>query len=536
MLAFLLAILMLMSTGSASTVAKAANADKPVVATWLWSSDLVSQGVENTMQQLAGTGFTDVYLLCKGTKGTVIWDTQWEDAAEAYEYDLLDKALTSATARGIRLHAWIMVGRDDHYVAHHPGSNLSHFLYGYGSTAKCSAACTGSCNPNYDPNAGVAWVNLRNEEYLDYMRFLVEELCVKYPDLAGIRLDSIRYGSLSYDWGADTYEELKTYGITRTQYNEAVRAMCVSLGKNTYTTKTENGLRVYAPNGKVESGTSFSAALTATTSYAVNKGTKLIADFRKNTVNAAMETLYSTAKKHGMPMSADIMPDTVEGIYDRAVYGQYPVAMSACCDVICIMSYAEAYGKGVNYAANCAKVLAGKLGNNSSKGVIAGIQFYTEEGCARPTSKNIFAQIQNVMTARSKDPNLLGYATFHYGCGVHAGAMLKTNAKTGATSITLRLHNSQGVGTKTVNKILIDMQGSTKATKVNLDSRMTGWSASISADGKTITLTGKEFPKITGNLSLTIAYTGSATASYSPCCVRAFSGSSYHYTLCNPIY
>jgi len=195
------------------------------------------------------------------------------------------------------------------------------------------------------------------------------------------------------------------------------------------------------------------------------------------------------------------------------------------------MSYAEAYEKGITWAADCANTLA-KQGCK----VIAGIQFYEEIGKPGPTSIRIFKQIRNVLKARESFDKILGYAIFRHGTGIYAGAHVDPEAKT----ITIRIHNTvfdknSPQAVYPVDKLVIEMQSGTVAKKVILDPvKWKNCKATISEDGKTITITGK-FLKATGNKTITIVYKGTVNPVDGACRIRSFYQGTQYYTLCNTI-
>ena len=138
---------------------RAANIDEDelIVADWLWGSVMEERGPETIMKEYAETGFTDIYLLVKGTGGTTSWNTS-VGYKNSYSYDLLQKALDAARPYGIRIHAWMMAARDDLYMTNNPGDNYYHFRVGTANTVN-------------------QYVNLRNADYQKYFTDLVKELC-----------------------------------------------------------------------------------------------------------------------------------------------------------------------------------------------------------------------------------------------------------------------------------------------------------------------------------------------------------------------
>jgi len=109
-----------------------------------------------------------------------------------------------------------------------------------------------------------------------------------------------------------------------------------------------------------------------------------------------------------------------------------------------------------------------------------------------------------------------------------------------AKTITIRIHNTvfdknSPQAVYPVDKLVIEMQSGTVAKKVILDPvKWKNCKATISEDGKTITITGK-FLKATGNKTITIVYKGTVNPVDGACRIRSFYQGTQYYTLCNTI-
>ena len=90
-----------------------------IVGEWLWSSDLRSASEEQNQlmfDRFEEMGVTDIYLLVKGTNGTVAFNkTETALQKDDPDRDILEEAIELAHARGIRLHAWITSANDKAY-------------------------------------------------------------------------------------------------------------------------------------------------------------------------------------------------------------------------------------------------------------------------------------------------------------------------------------------------------------------------------------------------------------------------------------
>ena len=536
-----LILVMVFILGCIPTAATAPKTDQPIIADWIWNADLDHRGAETVMKEHSEAGFTDVYLLCKGTRGTLSWDTACDEAVKEYDYDLLADALKAANRYGIRLHAWITVGRDDHYISTHPKSNFYHFKYGYKSKLNCfclgkDAESTCSLHPD-------AYVDLRNEAYLQYMERLVKELCLKYPTLAGIQLDTIRYGTLSYDWGTKTVSAINSLEYTeakilRGEYNSTVKSLCVQ--QNYKYGKDDNGYLVYSTKGTVSkgvtaTGASFKNALLGKsgTSEAM-AGVAKIRDLRVNTVNECIRRIKAVMDEHApqMLLTADIMPEVATSPYSQAVYGQDPVEMSKLVDYLCIMSYSTEYGQSKSWPANCAKALA-KQGCK----VLAGIQFYDsgEKESEGPSSIRIYDEICQIKDAQQAYSNILGYAAFRHGCGVYAGAYVDDAEKVLRIKIHNPIFNKENPNAAyPVVKLVIDLKNGAKAVKVAEEWKNCNYS--IQENGTRVVITGK-FLGGMGSKNITIFYKGDIDPTTEACCIRSFAKSGGQYpTLCNTIF
>ena len=386
-----------------------------IVADWLWGSVIDERGADVMMKEYAEAGFTDIYLLLKGTGGSTSWNSSVPGSNNTYSYDLLQSVLDAARPYGIRIHAWLMAAHDKAYMSTHANENYYHFRYGYTNTVN-------------------QYVNLRGENYRNYFIALVEELCANYPDLAGIHLDTIRYGGIYYDWGAEAREVLiNKYGITKAEYNAAAKAMCLQAGYTSCTTNSE-GYVIYGSGTSVGS-TYFSSAYAGSAgSTDAKNGAKKVAQFRFDTVNDFIKLVADAAP--GKIISTAIMPDTsIDGAYNQVEYGQQPKTMAPLVDYICTMSYASTYGQDANWPKKLCEAITNVGGN-----VVAAIQYFPNEDGSNtgPSNQRIYDEIHGVMQLRdsvNNDTNantgkVLGYAIFRAGFGVYAGVKVNDKDKT----------------------------------------------------------------------------------------------------------
>ena len=345
------------ATRAATTV------DDGIVGMWLWNDTMTKYGASTLFSQYSKTGVTDVYLLIKGTAGSV-------------NTSALTTAINAAKSYGIRVHAWIMAARDDTFLKSNSGANYFHFRTGYDWTA------------NTSDDIPHGYVNLRNSAYQTYMVKLVKQLA-GMTDLAGIHLDTIRYGSLYYDWGKEARDYVLTnYGITHDQWNAAVQAMCVS-GEYQYqieykTTTGYNGGATYPAytyiktGGTVATGPNFSEALLLEDNSDVAIGCKAVAQFRIDTVTNFVKLMKDNCGDK--ILTAALMPEALEDVGFRGTYAQSPEHMAPYVDYITPMIYAVEFEMPSTWVADLSRQAAA-VGCN----VVPGLQAYQTMDSGRPT-------------------------------------------------------------------------------------------------------------------------------------------------------
>ncbi len=493
------------------------NEDEVIVADWLWGSVIDERGADVMMKEYADAGFTDIYLLVKGTGGSTSWNSSVPGSNNTYSYDLLQSVLDAARPYGIRIHAWMMAALDSAYIKAHPNENYYHFRVGYSDSVN-------------------QYINLRGANYQKYFTDLVKELCANYPDLAGIHLDTIRYGGIYYDWGADAREVLiNQYGITKAQYNAAAKAMCVQAGYTSCTTNSEG--YVISGSGTSVGSTYFSSALTGSGSADAQNGAKKVSQMRIDTVNNFVKLVADAAP--GKIISTAIMPDTsVDGAFAQTEYGQQPRTMAPYVDYICTMSYASTYGATSTWPATLSEAIVNVGGN-----AVAAIQFFPSESTTRsdPTNQGIYDEIYNTMKLRdtvnndTKDSTgkVLGYAIFRSGFGVFAGVHIKDEE-----TMEIRVNNNDrgeySSGKKPITKLVINMLNGITVEGISDKQGWNGATFTTSADKKTITITGS-FLNGSGSDSFTIKYKGTVNETMGAAKMSATNSAGTVYTTCKTI-
>ena len=360
---------------------RAAKLDDGIVGMWLWNDTMSKYGASTLFSHYAKVGVTDVYLLIKGTAGSV-------------NTSALNTAISAAKSYGIRVHAWIMAARDDAFLKSNSSANYFHFRCGYEWNAT-----SGDDLPH-------GYVNLRKAAYRNYMVNLVKQLA-GISGLAGIHLDTIRYGGLFYDWGMEARDLMLTkYGITHDQWNAAVQAMCVSgeyqYRHETKTTAGYNGGQSYTAytyiksGGYTPTGPDFAEALLLNDNSDVAIGCKAVAQMRIDTVTDFVKLMKENAGDK--LLTAALMPEALEDDGFRGTYGQSPQHMAPYVDYITPMIYAVEFEMPSSWVADLSRQAAA-VGCN----VVPGLQAYQTMDSGRPTDgawgtgKSLYNDVQEAM-------------------------------------------------------------------------------------------------------------------------------------------
>ncbi len=495
-----------MSTGnnSAEKATRGANLDHEdmVVADWVFTDTIVNRGTNGAaklMEDYYKAGITDVYLLCKGLAGKVAWASKVAGTVrENNNRDFLQEVCDAAKPYGIRVHPWIMGSRDTNYINKN-GSSCAFYHFRVGTSNEVNQ-----------------YLNLRNAGYKAYTAELIRELVANY-DIAGIHLDTIRYGALYYDWGADTRQELiNRYGITKAEYNAAVKSMCASIGYG-YSINSE-GYYVYGSSYSA-SGAEFGSVIFGSGSTDAQNGVKKIAQLRKDTVTEFMQMVRDAAGED-MIISCAIMPETCNNAYEAALYGQSPAELADVVDYVAIMSYSSEYTSSTSWplelAAACSKVGCGS---------VVGVQVYPSEGSSDPdpNGKTIYEETYKTRQAMQSDPLIKGYAFFRGSYLALASAKIVDNK-------TLDFAVIPGDDAGSTSKLVFTLQNGVTCTGI---SNKSGWpsgaSFSISSDKKTLTITYGGSNLLTENNygTFRMSISGTVDPVKGIAMLRSYKGSSY---------
>ncbi len=518
----LLVLSVLVSCIGAAFVTEAAAAsvdtDTPMIADWVFDDTVYLRGADDLMSEYADAGITDIFFLVKGYAGKLAWQSKISGTTMVYSSrDLLEETCTAAKKYGIRVHAWIVAGRDDLYAASNEDAVAYHFRAGTGTSV-------------------TQYMDFRHTEYRAYLRSLIKEL--NDYDIAGIHFDYIRYGTLFYDWGYSARNSLiNDYGITTAEYNAATMAMCVTAnseyGGAYYLTTNSDGYYVYASSGTTPSGATFAQALNGNGTTDANNGAKKIAQMRKDNLKNFIAEVTADLSDDKM-VSCAIMPEAVNDSFAQAMYCQDPAVLKDVVDFVAIMSYASQYGGADTWPATLAKTCA----EDGCNAVAAVQTFDCENDNADPTCTDIYNEFYNVMSARktvnadsSYTGKILGAAFFRAAKLLLASAYVKNNSV-----MNFKVHNQNESGTA-VTKFVFTMKNGVKISSIT---NKVGWGSStfaISSDKTTLTITNSD--GVLGNYgsaSFDVNYTGTVSEDTGACMLQIYKTTGEYYGFCNTVF
>ncbi len=456
-----------------ATAATASKDDQSfIVCEWMWGSTIADAGVdgaEKLMSRCAEMGVTDVYLLVKGTGGTLAYlKTKYTENLSRKERDVLDEAIKAAHAHGIRLHAWICNMEDAKYKSEHPDAGMWHYIRAR------------------DNNR----INLYDEGYLSYMCDVAKERAAY--DIDGLHFDYIRYNHLANGWGENDFEALKAMGANIDRVKELVET---TFGYNGRTAKSNYIFDAYNDG---------------------DPDALLIGKYRTGNVKNYAETIISAARsvKPDLIISAATMP---EGAYNSTYadlhYGQNYEDAAELYDYICPMAYSTSYGQNATWVSSIAKNAINK-GNK----VVMGLQAF--EGVA---SSKLMSEV-NIMKSLLNDEkykdSALGVVMFRSATFGYAKVTYDDTKKI----IVVKVLNTSL--SNAYSEVHITMQGGLKITGVTFD-------GNTKSSIKTYVPTQKNYVRLTGGSVVPklseayvyLSYEGTIDPSIAPVTVRTATAS-----------
>ena len=337
-----------------------------IVGEWIHGSDVAALGADTIVERCAKNGITDIYLLVKGTGGTLGYNkTQYTDVITR-ERDVLQEMITMGHSVGIRVHAWLVTVEDSAYKAEHPEAGIWHYV---------RAQDNDRINP-YD------------EGYQTYMANIATEIATGY-EVDGIHLDYIRYNHACNGWSEQDFANLE------------------AMGANIDNVKALIEKTFYGVDGAAADNTTIFEAYRNGDPDAL-----LIAKYRRQNVVELAKVIIDAAKavNPDLIMSAALMPEgaVTKGNDDIAFadihYGQNYEDAAELYDYVCPMAYTGSYADGSpEWFADIAKVAVEK-GNK----VVMGTQAYYPA-----MSTNLTMEVEAVRQLLPNE-NILGIIHFRH--------------------------------------------------------------------------------------------------------------------------
>jgi hypothetical protein len=312
-----------------------------IVGTYLWAQtvyDMGTDGASRLAEMYSDLGYTDVFLLCKGTNGTVSYSkTTFSKAPLSFaDRDILQEVVTAMRAKGINVHAWLMYAADNAYLKINPSDGVYHFRTGYSTS----------------------YADIRSETYKNYMVKILKELKQNY-DIKGFMFDHLRYAGAYFGWSDAAYKALTTtiadggYGLSLDEYNEVVRQLGYEynypIGKN------DQGRYVYDNvNPLIHEnvpGTLTKAAANR------EKAVSAFMQMRVDNVDDVCQTMVDAAD--GYPTRIAAMGEIAQDVTLTALqYGQ-ECNKKYIFSEICPMLYSKEYGKTYIWVSQSIATLSG---------------------------------------------------------------------------------------------------------------------------------------------------------------------------------
>jgi uncharacterized lipoprotein YddW (UPF0748 family) len=319
-------------------VTKVSGTAGEIRAIWAWSSDFESYGIEKAVSDLKSAGFTDVYLLVKGTAGRVSWPS-----AIAYEAiddtTILEKTVESCRAAGMSIHAWFVINQDQAYLKQHPNSKMQGVPLNEGDPARF---------------AGSTVEFVQDTRYRKYLTDLMKEVIELY-DVDGIHLDYIRFPTGAWGWGPYSIGRAWLEGLDVDFLMRTAMETWGSAGDNRKLIDLYREFRYFDINRWVEMRMDDIRAFTEEIKAAVE--------------SVKPDIIYSAAL---MPEGGDINP--ASNGFAMVHYGQRYADFGDLCDIVIPMSYHLDFGKTASWVSDVTKGTRDAVRSDTK--VVMGIQAY----------------------------------------------------------------------------------------------------------------------------------------------------------------
>jgi Uncharacterized protein conserved in bacteria len=455
--------------------------DVKVKGAWLWGSTVYNLGADGAKiitDQMKSYGFTDIFLLVKGTGGSVGYNSKIALSVAHPDMDVLKEVVDEAHKKGIRVHAWFCVDSDSTWAAAHPEDIAVHVTKGRNST-------------NITP---------MSTAYRNYEESLIREVIENY-DVDGIHLDYIRYSHIAYGFD-DNYEIARAneLGINMDRVRDLIN-------KTYYTDK--DGISIF---NAYDNGDSDAVGWV---------------NIRRNAVKNFASEIRDIVKSNGpdIKYSASLMP---EGAYDsdfltaqgdsktfaEVHYGQDYNDAAELYDFVTPMLYWSDYGKSPQWSEALYENARAIFGKDR---VYAGLQEYS------PVKSSDLSDAVNFIREGNGD----GIVAFRYGTfGLSSIDMKDIGHKQKVMNITmtdpLSTDNTANVN---ITKVEISMAGNLTAKSFTAD--IPGSDIKLSGDGKTVTITGNPCIPQNGTINISLVVEGENETGREPAQVRFYVTSKY---------
>ncbi|MBQ2662121.1 MAG: family 10 glycosylhydrolase, partial [Clostridia bacterium] len=455
-----------------------------IVAEWVNIDNLYYEGSAGTtayIRHAANAGITDMYVLVKGTGGSVAY-TGSSYALSTSNYgsrDILNEVITQAHSYGIRVHAWISALNDSTYSTKYPNERLYHYHDGYSGTM----------------------INPRSSSYLTYMKNLVKEMLTKY-DFDGLHLDYIRYSHIACGWSSSDQAQMKEYGIDIDELKKYVDGTYyVSSVDDGYIFRAHgngNNSVVQFANMRCDNIKNFASGLISAAKSA-----------KSDVILSAAYFLYGAYQGNHYVSGANSLPTTSSSFGDL-MYGQSYVHSASLYDYVCPMLYASSGGTSYDGSDQWVAALSSSAIDKGNK-VVAALQAYTPAS-ADSLSNEIIA----IQQLAAEKEGMLGFGlfkegTYGYGVSTYSSSenMLKVNVSNGFSALSF-------------GKVVIKMQDTLSATSVYSKSGLSNATISISSDKKTVTITKSTLLAPDAEFTIYLNTTGTLNKTLGPAVVYVY--------------
>ncbi len=365
--------------------ASAASSSSGIVGEWIQGTTVYDAGVDGAatiIGRCAEMGITDVYLLVKGTAGTLGYlNTQYTENLSRTDRDILQEVIDAAKPYGIRVHAWICCMEDAAYKTANPESGMYHYVRGQ------------------DNNR----INPYDEGYQEYMCNIVTELLTNY-DIDGIHLDYIRYNHLCNGWSDTDRANLEALGADLDHLDDLI-------DQTFYDSDSTNDNAIFDAY------------------YDNDEDVLILAKYRRDNVVDFAETIIAAARAADSStiISAALQPDgATDPAFGDLHYGQSYADSVGLYDYICPMAYSNDFSQGTSWVVSTA-TSALAYGNK----VVIGLQAYY------PAKS---AQLMDEINSTQAISGISGYVLFRNSQFGYA----KVSYDTDAGEMTIKIINPGG--------------------------------------------------------------------------------------------